>query len=483
MNIADAFRLHAELRPEKVALEYRGRTLNYADAWRGVSALANTLKSAGVTTGDHVGLCLRDHPSHLLLHYSIALLGAVIVPIDHRWSAREQAAASAAFDVKLVVLDRAEAAVQDCDCIEVDVWPESEAPLSPLPDRADSSLLISMSSGTTGKPKGALVTHRQLYERFVTQWVTLGFNTTDRFALVTPLFFGAGRSFGMAFLAAGATIVLAPPPHKGAELADAINRSSATTTFLVPTAMRRLIERADQRPLFPTLRRLLISGEAFYPNEVDEFQSALSPNLIGYYASSEGGGVSVLQPDEFSRHGASVGQAAFGVEVDCVDEAGERVASDVVGRLRYRGPGVTTQTLNEHGEPAPVDPDGWFYPGDLASIDKAGFITLRGRAKDVIIRGGVNIYPAEVEQALLEHSAIKEAAVLGIADSVRGEEITAFVASEAVLDSATLTDWLKERLAPYKIPARFIVLDALPKAASGKTDKKALRRQFADERD
>ena len=274
MNIAELVRLQARARPEKAAIEFGAGSLSYADAWAAIAALADRLIAAGVQSGERVALCLRDHPTHVLAHYAVAAIGAVILPIDHRASAAEKAAIAGAFEPRLALID------DDGDEIEgvrservaQTTAPDPQRDARTLPDRGAKPLLISMSSGTTGRPKGAIVTHRQMYERFVTQWVTLGFNTTDRFVVVTPLYFGAGRSFSMSFLAAGATLIIDPPPHKGERLKSAINRSAATATFLVPTAMRRLLDIHDDELLFPRLRRLLISGEAFFRKRGRGFQ-------------------------------------------------------------------------------------------------------------------------------------------------------------------------------------------------------------------
>lgn len=481
MNIAGPLKLHARLRPRKSAIEFGGKQLDYESLWNSVAFAAAELTRAGVKSGDRVGLCMRDHPAHLIYHYAIAALAAIIVPVDHRWSTAECRSVCKSFDLVLLVTDKGADLDAGVRTMEVNLWPGDKADgraLS-LPDCGTKDLLISLSSGTTGRPKGALVSHRQMYERFVTQWVTLGFNVADRFALVTPLYFGAGRSFGMAFLAAGATVIIEPPPHKGTQLPDAINQSKASATFLVPTVMRRLLDHAADGVLFPHLRRLLISGEAFFANEIEDFKAALTPKLIGYYASSEGGGISVLQPHDFDQHGASVGQAAFGVDLSVVDENSKEVPADQPGRLRYRGPGVASQTLDENGKMNPQDPDGWFYPGDLASLGSDGFVTLRGRASDTINRAGVNVYPAEVEAALAGHAQIREVVVVGAADASHGERIVAFIVSADGQIPSDLDDFITERLAPYKRPAEYRVLAAMPKAASGKADKKALRQILA----
>ncbi len=474
MNLASLVRRHAHGRPSRVAIEYGGLSLSYADAWRAVAGGASLLAENGVRAGDRVGLSLREHPAHVLLHYAAAAIGAAVVPIDHRWSTAEKTAAVTAFAPSLLLLDADADALDGVDCVHTGEWlPLSDAGPA-VAAGGDAALVLSMSSGTTGRPKAAVVTHAQMYERFVTQWVTLGFNAADRFVLVTPLFFGAGRSFAMSFLAAGATLIVDPPPHGPDELIRAVRDSGATATFLVPTLMRRLLEPAPDGVLFPALRRLLVSGEAFHPTEVTPFRKHLSPNLIGYYASSEGGGISVLQPQDFDAHGGTVGQAAFGVEIEIVGGQGRALPAGETGRLRYRGPGVTTALLGEDGRPARGDPDGWFYPGDLAIVDADGFVSLRGRQQDVIIRGGVNVYPAEVEQVLVRHAAVSEAAVIGIADGRRGELVAAFVVAHDTADDAELLQHCRANLAPYKVPATLHRLAALPRAASGKVDKKAL---------
>ncbi len=478
MTLAALIQRQAAARPDKPAVECRGEVLTYAAFWTAVEAMAAWFEARGVGAGDHVGLSLSESIDHVVAHYAVARLGAVLVPIDHRWATGEKARAASAFGLRLLVVDEAAAAPEAVPMLELTDARRATLtePTAALPEDPDADWLVSLSSGTTGRPKGALVTHRQMSERFVTQWVTLGFGTADRFALVTPLYFGAGRSFAMSCLAAGGTLVLAPPPLSPEDIVATVRDTACTVTFLVPTMMRRLLSlhTSGQPPLLDGLRRLVVSGEPYHENEVAAFREALTPNLIGYYASSEGGGVSVLQPADFQAHGDTVGQAAFGVEVEVVDEHGKTVGDGETGTLRYRGPGVTTRTVDENGNTVAGDVDGWFRPGDLASIDEEGFLRLRGREKDVVVRAGVNIYPAEVERALLTHADVREVSVIGRSSASHGEELVAFVVAEPGLDADVLEAHARAALAAYKVPAAFILLDALPRAPSGKTDKKAL---------
>ncbi len=473
-NLASILRDHAASRPDHPALEMSGLVLSYHQVWQRVAELAAALGDQGVNAGDRVALALKEHPDHLLLHFAIAGLGAVLLPVDHRWSTAEKLGVCSAMNARLLVIEPDGEALEGLPAWRLQAGAELPgATLDPVP-AGDRPWLISLSSGTTGRPKGALVTHREMYERFINQWVTLGFNATDRFLGVTPLYFGAGRSFGMCFLSAGASVILDPPPHQPQDLVASINNSRASVVFLVPTLMRRLLPMAaDQQPLLPGLRRLVSSGEPLYPEEAAEIQQKLNRNLIAYYASSEGGGISILQPEEFDTYSDTVGRPGFRLRVEIVDADDQPLGIGETGRLRYAGPGVARRFLDEDGQE--TESGGWFYPGDLAAIDERGFVQLRGREKDVIIRGGVNVYPAEIEKLLSSRDDVRESAVVGRSSKERGEEIIAYVEADAdALTERELLDFCRQRLAPYKVPSQIHVLASLPRAGSGKIDKKAL---------
>ena len=462
MNLASVVCEHARQRGDKVAIRFRDDSISYRRLWSEIERVAAWLFERGVGKGDRVGLSMAEHPLHLIAHYAVARLGAVIVPMDHRWTQKERDAAVEAFRVCIVMTD------------ENDVGDADVSQLPPIDD-TDSDLLISLSSGTTGRPTGALVTHRNLYERFVSQWKAIGYGEKDCFAVLTPFYFGAGRSFGMSLLAAGGTILIAPPPMKPPEIVEALRQDFVTATFLPPTLLRRLFEyhQEGEPPLLGNLEYLIVSGEPLYADEARQVLETICPNLYSYYASSEGGGISVLRAEDFAEHATTVGQPTYKTEVQIVDADDNEVDFGTVGRLRYRGPGVATRHLDADGIESDAGVDGWFYPGDLAVRLESGHIALRGRDKETIIRGGVNIYPAEIEAALLSHPDVIEAAVVGRDDADRGQVVIAFVVSN--LDEAGLVAWCTENLAPYKVPQTFVAMDELPKRASGKVDKKELK--------
>ncbi len=266
--------------------------------------------------------------------------------------------------------------------------------------------------------------------------------------------------------------MLFPPPYEPAQLAREAARREATSLFLVPTLLRRLLELApeDAAP-FARLRLLLSSGSALHAEERRAIRNRLCPQFFEYYASTEGGGVSLLTPQDQETRGDSVGRPVFGVEVEIVDDSHAPLPVGEIGRLRYRGPAVATSFYGESEDDRETFRDGWFYPGDLASLDEAGYVYLKGRRKDMIIRGGVNIYPTDVEFALAEHPSVAEAAVVGLPDREFGEQVAAFVVLKQATPADELMAWCRTRLAAYKVPKFVYAAPELPRNSSGKVLK------------
>jgi acyl-CoA synthetase (AMP-forming)/AMP-acid ligase II len=243
----------------------------------------------------------------------------------------------------------------------------------------------------------------------------------------------------------------------------------------VPTLLRRLLDMPKTSlPLMPRVRRLISSGSSLYPEERRRIMRELCPNFFNFYSSTEGGGISLLRPEHPDEASLSVGQVVFGAEVQIIDADHKPVPPGTVGVIRYRGGAVADSYYRNPAESAVAFRDGWYYPGDVGRFDDQGFLFLTGRVKDMIIRGGVNIYPAEIEQTLVAHPAVAEAAVVGWPSQERGEEVAAFVVCRATVTEQELIAHCRGTLAPYKIPKGVFLVDALPKSGMGKVLKPVL---------
>lgn len=487
MTIADALSRHAAERPDHPAIVDRESTLTYRALDRQVGAFATQFRVRGIADGDIVGLCLPDTAEHLVALYALARLGAVALPMDHRWTAAERCRVATFFGAKLALTG-------DGDTVDVGVvrlamdgaWRAAVAetePASFAPVPGDRPFILSLSSGTTGRPKGPLHTHAQTAHRFVVHRETFGMGPHDRYLSVLPLYFGGGRGFAMGTLALGGTVELFPPPYEPQALVAAIATRGATIALLVPTILRRLCALpAGDAPLLHGLRLLVSTGAALHPDERDAVRERLTPDYVNFYGSTEGAGATVLLPDHDGAAARSVGQPVFQTEIEVVGDDDRPLAPGEIGRIRYRSPATADGFYNDPDATAEAFRDGWFYPGDLGYLDRDRFLFLVGRSKDVIIRGGANIYPAEIEATLLTLPGVRDAAVVGQRSRDRGEEVAAFVIADDV-DEDALIAHCRANLAGYKVPRTVALVDDLPRNSTGKVDKANLAARLPELRD
>jgi acyl-CoA synthetase (AMP-forming)/AMP-acid ligase II len=483
MNLADALAHHVRARPDRSAIVAGDRVVLYRDLDGLVRRWAAHLAGLGARQGEVLGIALRDSVEHLLALYASARLGAVSLPMDWRWTPEEQRAVAAHFRAGLVLTEPGTADLPGLRCVPVDdafLAGVDNAPADMAfpegPACAEMPLLLSLSSGTTGRPKGPVVTHQQFLRRFWTHWIDLGLNARETYVSATPMYFGGGRTFCMSLLFSGGTAVLFPPPYKPQDLAAEIAKRNATSAFLVPTLLRRLLDLPEEAcaPL-RKMRLLLSSGAPLHPWERKAIRAKLCDNFHEYYASTEGGGISLLRPEDMEVHEDSVGRPVFGVEVAILDDEDRPLPPGEVGRLAYRGPGVARGFHDDPAADAEAFRDGWFLPGDLAAVNEAGYVFLKGRRKDMIIRGGVNIYPTEIESVLLADPRVAEAAVVGWPSADLGEEVAAFVVPRAEAPpEAELIAACAARLAPYKVPRAVFAIPDLPRNSAGKAVKAEL---------
>ena len=487
MNLADALENNALRRPDRPAVIDGGRTLSHGEFHDLVCRWATHLAALGVGARDVVGVNLGDNAEHLIALYALARAGAAALPMDWRWTVPEKSRVAGHFGAKLVLSEPGDdfaAADGAWQSITVDArWHDAVAAADPrhaFPADDDPPLLLALSSGTTGVPKGPLITHRQFFARFMIYFITLGFDERTRYLCATPLYFGGSRGYSMCALYCGGTVLLHPPPYEAEALAAYSNEQRATKLFLVPTLLRRLLALppASDGPLLKTLDLLYSTGAVLHPEERTELMRRLNPRYLNFYGSTDGGGCSALTWVDPASVAGSVGRPVFGARLEIVDDGDQPLAAGEVGRIRYQHEGTASGYYNDPKASEEAFRGGWYYPGDLGWCDGDGYLYLAGRSKDMIIRGGVNIYPAEIEHVLMLHAGVHEAAVVGFPSPELGEEIAAFVVrvpdtGEAATAEA-LIDHCRISLARYKLPRKVIFLDELPKSGVGKVLKTEL---------
>lgn len=475
MNITNPLEHHARAFVDRSAIVHDERVIAYRDLDSLVRRSASHLYSLGLAPGDVAGVALRDSIEHLVMLCALARAGIVILPLDWRWTVVEQQSVAAHFGARRVLVEPGVPHPAAPPCTEIDdLWHERVARADAGGEFAsgDLPLLMSLSSGTTGRPKGPRIKHSQFLARFRVMWVNLGFTSQDRFLSATPLYYGGGRTFALLMLHSGGTVFMFPPPYEPEQLCEAVARLRISALFLVPTLLRRLLALPDETlALLRSLRLLVSSGSALHPEERRIIRARICPGFIEYYSSTEGGGVSFLTAEDPDRFGASVGRPVFAVDVQCVDENHHPLPAGEVGRVRYRGPAVADGFWNDAEASKEAFRDGWFYPGDLGMLDEHGYLYLKGRSKDMIIRGGINIYPAEVEAVLQGHASVADSAVVGWPSREFNEEVAAFVILKGAATPAELRQLCRERLASYKVPREVFIVNDFPRNALGKVIK------------
>jgi acyl-CoA synthetase (AMP-forming)/AMP-acid ligase II len=488
MNLSGAIEINARRRPDHPAIVRQdGSVFSYRDYGLAVGRWASALAADGIGPGDIVGVNLKDTPDHLVALYAIARAGAAILPMDWRWTLEEKARIAEFFGARAVLCepdDKFMTAAGRWVAVAInDDWEQriqSSDPLVHSPAADDGDLVLALSSGTTGTPKGPMITHRQFLARFLIYLISIGFSERDRYLCATPLYFGGCRGYSMCTLYSGGTILMHPPPYESSDLLSFANQHKATRLFLVPTLLRRLMSLeggTPGAPLFRSLELLFSTGAVLHAEERGELMLRFCARYLNFYGSTDGGGCAALMWDDPSEVSASVGRPVFGAMLEIVDADDQPMPVTEVGRIRYRHPGTASGYYNDAEASRDAFRGGWYYPGDLGWVDRDGFLFLAGRETDMIIRGGANIYPAEIEHILALHPNVYEAAVVGWPSREFGEEIAAFIvptSGEVAVDGDALISYCREKLAPYKSPRAVFVLEALPKSGVGKVLKTEL---------
>ena len=474
---------HPALRMDEAALTY--------DEFREAALrVAAGLRSRGVEPGDRVGMVLPNVLSFPVVFYGALLAGAAVVPMNPLLKAREIEYYLTDSGARLVVAgtQSAEPAAEAAAAVGVDsVTVDLAMPREVMADegldapveRADSdTAVILYTSGTTGQPKGAELTHAGLNSNARTTQETLLEATPDDVIMgCLPLFHVFGLTCSLnACVLAGASLTLIPR-FDGGKALDVIERDGVTVFEGVPTMFSAMLHQPDTDKRDVSSLRLCVSGGSAMPVEVmRSFEETFGCIVLEGYGLSETSPVASFNHPHAERKPGSIGTPIRGVEMRLVDDEGTDVPAAEVGEIAIRGENVMKGYWQREEETAKAIPDGWFRTGDLARQDEEGYYFIVDRKKEMIIRGGYNVYPREIEEALYEHPAVAEAAVIGIAHPDLGEEVAAAVALKpgASAEVDELRNFVKERVAAYKYPRHLWLVDSLPKGPTGKILRRAV---------
>ncbi|HEX2393230.1 MAG TPA: long-chain fatty acid--CoA ligase [Solirubrobacterales bacterium] len=493
LNLASILTESAARAPEAPAVRLGESGLTYGRLDESSARLAALLRERGLRPGDRVGLMLPNVPEFPVLYYGILRAGGVVVPMNVLLKRREIAFYLGDSGARALLAwhgfaaeARAGAEEAGAELIEVEPgeFAAALAERQPAPGLAETTegdtAVILYTSGTTGSPKGAELTHQNLLRNAdVSSRTTSGIRAGDVVLGALPLFHSFGQTVSMnASLKVGACLTLVPKFDPGEALAT-MQRDRVTHFYGVPTMFGALLHHPGRERFDTSSLRTCITGGASMPVEVLRgFEQAFGCVVLEGYGLSETSPVACSNHPDRERKPGSIGTPIEGVEMRVVDENDEPVPQGEVGEIVIRGHNVMKGYWQRPEATAEAMRGGWFHSGDMARIDEEGYFYIVDRKKDLIIRGGYNVYPREVEEVLYEHPKIREAAVVGIPHDEWGEEIGAAVVLHEGerLAAQEVSDYVKERIAAYKYPRLVWFLDDLPKGPTGKILKREIER-------
>ena len=461
MDLSRILERWARATPEKIALHYEGTDWTYAELLSRVDAATRSLQ---VAKGDRVAFLGYNDPLQLVLLFALARRGAILVPLNWRLTLAEHKEIVADCAPRWLFCGSEFGAHAQQLGVPLGRLQEDGAAPEPAGGEDDDALIV-YTSGTTGKPKGAVLTQGALVWNALNSFHAHDLTAADHVLTALPMFHVGGLNIQtLPALFAGATVTLQKKFDPGAWLA-AVEARKPTLSLLVPAAMRAVIEHPAWSATPLSSLRLLNTGSMVVPEALIRAFHARGVPVGQVYGATETAPIAVaLRGEDALRKPGSAGKPVPHCEVKLVE-----------GEVWVRGPAVMRTYWND---PGGLTPEGWFRSGDLARIDEEGFWWIVGRSKDVIISGGENIHPAEIENVLAECPAIAEAAVVGVADPRWGEAACAAVVLKpgSVLIEPDVMKLFEERLARYKHPRRIVSFASLPKNALGKVQKAELRR-------
>jgi acyl-CoA synthetase (AMP-forming)/AMP-acid ligase II len=481
------------LNPDAIAAEDPTESVTYAELVRRAEALALELQSR-LPQGSHIGLCAQNHIDHLVAHLAIIIGGFVWVPINPKNGANLNAKLAAKSRLSLLLLDKASqeqisvagvasnllrddtGAVEDCQSW---IARQSGRAFTRSTPRDSDVFGIKFTGGTTGEPKGVIQTHRNVAAVIANMQAQFSFTRDDCNLAIAPLTHG-GSHYIFPLLAVGGRHLLLPTPEPTA-IKRALAERGASVSFMPPTLIYKLLDDPDiNRDTAPTLRHLTYSAAPMPPQRIAEVIAKFGPCLSTVYGQTEAPMTITAMSAAHMQDPAlqsSVGQACRHSEVAVVDSDGKPVATGDIGEVAARGDIVMAGYFEAPQQTADTIREGWLLTGDLGYLDDQGFLFLKGRSKEMIISGGFNVYPAEVENALMALPEVRECAVFGVDDDYWGERVEAAVCltTPGSCDEQIIRQQLKHVLGDVKTPKAVHFLDALPRNPVGKVVRKDVK--------
>jgi long-chain acyl-CoA synthetase len=469
---------------------------SYRDFARRVSEVASGLQAAGVAPGDVVAVMLPNCPEFLEAWWGVLWAGAVFNPVNPAFTGREAAQILADSGASVVIckpefadaLERHRAELPSLRRV-ITVAARPDDPLGALrgngslPDpvavEPDGLAHLVYTSGTTGRPKGAMLSHANYIADIRMFAELLPLARGDVMGMVLPLFHvNAQLVTTMLPMLIGAQVAMWDR-FSASEFWTKVGEFEPVTFSAVPTMLAALLNAPGaDRAETNTLRFVICGAAPLSPGLFRRFEEKFGVAILEGYGLTEGACTSTLNPFWGPRKIGSIGRAIRGQDVAVLDDAGSEVSSGELGEVCLRGRNIMMGYFGNPEATAETLRGGWLRTGDVGYVDEDGYYFLVDRKKDMIIRGGENVYPREIEDVLLEHAGVQAAAIVGRLDEVRGEDVHAVVVLADRVEVAELEEHCRERLAPFKVPSSWEVVEELPKTATGKIDKKVLRERL-----
>ncbi len=516
MNLAHLLQRMARQYPERAAIFHGTQVVaTYAQWAQRCAHLAQQFEDAGLRPGDRVALFMHNHPRYLEVMLGAWWAGLAVVPINAKLHVREaqwiidNAQASWAFVTADITTDIGEQLqglqrVIDVDSEEAnDLWAipsqanaKTTATIKAITERQSDDLAwLFYTSGTTGRPKGVMITHRNLMTMGLAYFTDVdAVHPQDVIAYAAPMSHGAGL-YAIPHLMVGARhVVPASGGFDAAELFELGKAVGPLSLFAAPTIVKRLVDHAEQASLTPqdcarAFKTIVYGGAPMYAADIQRALRIMGPRFVQIYGQGESPMVgtalsrfhlSDTAHPEHAQRLASIGVAQTPVQIRITDEQGNDLALGEVGEVLIKGDSVMAGYWRNPEATKAAIRDGWLFTGDMGCLDAHGFLTLKDRSKDLIISGGSNVYPREVEEILLQAPGVSEVAVVGAPDAEWGEIIVAFVVLQpgATVSAQDLDAYCLNEIARFKRPKRYVLVDSLPKNNYGKVLKTELRQKL-----